>query len=546
MFAKSEPESLDPALLETFADGELIRLVKRGDDNALGVLLRRHHEALYRFCLHLTSNHDDAEDVSQESMARAITRLDTLQTGSAFRGWLFSIARNLSIDSHRRRRRLVPLPDEEIGPLPLPLHDYSPYERLETNEEYQTVAQALSKLKKNHQTVLMLREVEGLSYAEIARRLDLSESAVETLLFRARRRLREEYSRSAFPIPALAFLGGLRTLAGRLASPFSGAPLAAKVAAGALVIGGAAIGTPHLIPVLHDAASGIGGLVAAPTALSPHASVSRPSHTGITTPGGNSTRPAHGSTSHRAGSHTSASRVGHHGTRDAQTTPIGGQRRTETKRGQNTSGLLGSPARHGHAGNSAVTGASGVTVAGNVGTASRGHIIGVHNSGTTAVGSTGRGATEGTTRTGGHRGSPPVVIAAFPGATPTPARRTAHHTSPVATARSTPLPVTGTPPVAPVGTAKVKLPVTVPPATSVLATVTSVVATVSSVTHGPKATVGTAVAKVQTAVATLVPRVSTPPVKVPTLPLPKVKPTVPPLPLPTLTPLPLPTLAPLP
>jgi RNA polymerase sigma factor (sigma-70 family) len=60
-------------------------------------------------------------------------------------------------------------------------------------EEHQTVAQALSRLAQRHKEVLLLREVEGLSYGDIGQRLNVSHSAVETLLFRARRRLREEY-----------------------------------------------------------------------------------------------------------------------------------------------------------------------------------------------------------------------------------------------------------------------------------------------------------------------------------------------------------------
>jgi RNA polymerase sigma-70 factor (ECF subfamily) len=265
MYATVEPEPIDTSYLEVLSDTDLVRMVKTGSDAALGVLLRRHREALYRFCLHLTQNRDDAEDVCQESLARAITRVDSLQAGSAFRSWLFSIARNLSIDSHRSRKRICPMPDEEITPLPLPLHADSPYERIEISEEYQTVAQALSKLKKNHQTVLMLREVEGMSYAEIAQRLDISQSAVETLLFRARKRLREEYGKTGAPLPVFAFLAHLRGLLTRLASPFTGAPLVAKVVATAVMIGGAVLATPHTLPILH-AASGVFHQSAVPAA----------------------------------------------------------------------------------------------------------------------------------------------------------------------------------------------------------------------------------------------------------------------------------------
>lgn len=217
----------------------------------MDVLLCRHREALLRFCLHLTGNRDDAEDVCQESLARAMTRVATLQSEAAFRSWLFSIARNLAVDTHRRVKRNCPLPDEEA--MPLPVMEENPFERVEIDEERQTVVEALSKLKKNHQTVLMLREVEGLSYAAIARRLDLSQSAVETLLFRARRRLREEYGKTA--VPVLAGLRAARGLLSRPLSPLVGSPLAAKVALTALVVGGMVAGTPGLLPLAPVAAS---------------------------------------------------------------------------------------------------------------------------------------------------------------------------------------------------------------------------------------------------------------------------------------------------
>lgn len=188
MLARRESDDV-----HNLSDSELIRRFKLGSDEALETLLGRHSDALYGYCSMLLRNREDAEDVCQESMTRAITRVDTLESEGSFRSWLFSIARNLSMDSFRRRRHIVPMPDDEN--MPAPLHGDSPQLGLETREEYQTVAQAMEKLAASHRRVLMLREVEGLSYADIAQQLDTSKSAVETLLFRARRRLKDEYSR---------------------------------------------------------------------------------------------------------------------------------------------------------------------------------------------------------------------------------------------------------------------------------------------------------------------------------------------------------------
>ncbi len=231
--------------LHGLSDGELVLRLKLGNAEALNVLLNRHSEALYRFCSHIASSREDAEDVCQEAMARAITRVDSLQTGGAFRGWLFSIARNLAMDSYRSRRRICPLTEEEQGVLPRA--EESPEERVEVREEQQTVAEALGKLAQSHQRVLVLREVEGLSYNEIADELDVSQSAVETLLFRARRRLREEYSKSA-ALPGALVLGALRSLAERMA-PIAGVPLLKGGLVTAAILGGV-VATPRVAATL--------------------------------------------------------------------------------------------------------------------------------------------------------------------------------------------------------------------------------------------------------------------------------------------------------
>jgi RNA polymerase sigma factor (sigma-70 family) len=225
---------------DAIGDAELLRYFRRGDQSALDVLMERHRDALFRFCYHLTGNREDAEDVCQETLARAMTRVRTLQSDSAFRSWLFSIARNLSIDTHRRKKRTTTMPDDEA--MPIQLFTETPQDRVEVAEERQTVAEAMGKLAQSHQRVLVLREVEGMSYAAIAEQLDVSQAAVETLLFRARRRLKEEYHKSA--APALALIAGLRELILKAAGPVAGGTMA-KLAMTAAMVGSAALSLPQ-------------------------------------------------------------------------------------------------------------------------------------------------------------------------------------------------------------------------------------------------------------------------------------------------------------
>lgn len=246
MYARVEREELHER-----SDTDLVRLLKLGHDKALTHLLWRHSDALYRFCCHLTATREDAEDICQETLARAITRVETLQSAGAFRSWLFSIARNLAIDSYRSTRRVCPLPDEENAPVFL--YDDNPQDRIEMGEEHATVGEALARLAQSHQRVLLLREVDGLSYAEIADEMEVSKSAVETLLFRARRRLKEEYSKGE-AVPGLGVLGLLRGLSARL-TPLTGLPLAKGALVTAVVLGGTAAATHRVLRAPHHGAS---------------------------------------------------------------------------------------------------------------------------------------------------------------------------------------------------------------------------------------------------------------------------------------------------
>lgn len=232
--------------LDCLADADLICRFQRGHEDALEILLRRHSDDLYKFCRHLVTNTQDAEDIYQESMVRAIDRVESLKSGGAFRGWLFRIARNLSVDFFRSHRRTCQLPDEDNAPSPF--HVDGPHNQVEVGEEHRTVAGALRRLALRHQKVLLLREVEGLTYSEIGTRLDISQSAVETLLFRARRRLREEYYKTEGSVSGFAILSLLRGVLSRPMGPASGSVAVGKAAVTAVVLGGTVLCAAHVVP----------------------------------------------------------------------------------------------------------------------------------------------------------------------------------------------------------------------------------------------------------------------------------------------------------
>ena len=146
-------------------------------------LYRRHRGDVYRFVLRDVRNPDDAEDVTQAAFLNAFRALQRGSKPEKPRAWLFTIAQNVT---RRRFRSRAAHPYEvELDPDAL----IAPQPEAPSAAE---IREALQRLRPNQRAVLVLREIGGLSYAEVAETLGLTVSAVETLLFRSRRALREE------------------------------------------------------------------------------------------------------------------------------------------------------------------------------------------------------------------------------------------------------------------------------------------------------------------------------------------------------------------
>ncbi len=206
-------------------------------------LYRLHRGDVYRFVLRDLRNPDDAEDVTQTAFLNAYRALQRGSQPEKPRPWLFTIAQNVT---RRRFRSRAARPYEvELDPDAL----VAPQSEAPSAAE---IRDALRRLRPNQRAVIVLREIGGLSYAEIAETLGLSVSAVETLLFRSRRALREELA-AAEERPAVVRFGGLvlwplpaalSDAAGSVAAWLGRHALTAKLAgaAGALVLGtGAAV-----------------------------------------------------------------------------------------------------------------------------------------------------------------------------------------------------------------------------------------------------------------------------------------------------------------
>jgi RNA polymerase sigma factor (sigma-70 family) len=183
---------------------DLIAAVRRGDDAAFAELYGMYRQPIHRFVQRRVGDHGRAEDVTQEIFISALRRLRSTDAAIAFKPWIYEIAKNACIDHARsaKRGREVPLePDPEVVPaggrrVPLSLVG-APYHQVQAKQQLADLCGAFGGLSDAHHQILVMRELEGRSYSEIAERLGMTPAMVESTLFRARRKLGQEYDQIA-------------------------------------------------------------------------------------------------------------------------------------------------------------------------------------------------------------------------------------------------------------------------------------------------------------------------------------------------------------
>ena len=171
-------------MLRSVPDEQLVKRCLAGDARAAESLFSRHQDYVYRLCFGMLGHPQDAEDAAQEAFVRALSRLESFKGGAAFRTWLHRVTVTTCLDQLRRRKSTVPL--DETPEVEEP-RQAMPEVRLEVEE-------ALNHLDPGERAALVLREVEGLSYTEMAELLDCSVEAVRSRLYRARQHFRRIYA----------------------------------------------------------------------------------------------------------------------------------------------------------------------------------------------------------------------------------------------------------------------------------------------------------------------------------------------------------------
>jgi len=183
---------LSKALRPETDETELLERAKKGDSHAFSALVERYQRRVVGVALAVVHNQDDALELAQETFVRAYENLGKFESRSSFSTWLYRIAANLAIDFRRREGRHVVLRGEdaenEFSRLPSPSGDS--FKALSRRELNQRLNNALKELTPEHRAVILLREVEGLSYDEISEILQCPRGTVMSRLHYARNHLR--------------------------------------------------------------------------------------------------------------------------------------------------------------------------------------------------------------------------------------------------------------------------------------------------------------------------------------------------------------------
>ena len=196
------------------SDTELVSAAQRGDRGALERLLERHQGRVYRFGKRMCRGEEDAKDVLQETLLAAVRTLPDFRGGSSLSTWLYTIARSFCI-KQRRRSKFAPESVESLdvgepskAAMQLADPGRGPDEALDGRRLEAALDDAIGALEPRYREVLVLRDVEGLSAAEVAEVLDLSVEAVKSRLHRARVAVRERVAPALHPGPEMQAVPG--------------------------------------------------------------------------------------------------------------------------------------------------------------------------------------------------------------------------------------------------------------------------------------------------------------------------------------------------
>jgi RNA polymerase sigma factor (sigma-70 family) len=176
-------------------EAQIIERIQAGESEAFEALVLEYQKYVYNLAFRMVGNEEDALDMSQEAFLKAFDHIGDFHGFSKFSVWLYRLTSNVCIDFLRKKKNrpessLVYINDDgEEQDVEIPDIRYAPETKLEKKQLQESLNKALEKLSPNFREIILLREINGLSYEEIGEALSLESGTVKSRLFRARKML---------------------------------------------------------------------------------------------------------------------------------------------------------------------------------------------------------------------------------------------------------------------------------------------------------------------------------------------------------------------
>lgn len=182
--------------LDSAQEREIVLRCQKGDADAMGTLIIQYQHWVYNIAYGILGHHQDAEDIAQDAFLSAWENIGKFQFRSRFSTWLYRIVKNKCLNhiDQYQRRKTDPTEIDDSQPW-VPLNTLTPEDEALRTEERDIVHAALAKLKESHKEILVLRELQELSYEEISEILECTLGRVKSRLHEARKALKEELER---------------------------------------------------------------------------------------------------------------------------------------------------------------------------------------------------------------------------------------------------------------------------------------------------------------------------------------------------------------
>lgn len=193
---RAEPRVETPPATAPVDEMELVNQARQGDLAAYDELVKRYQERIYATVYHMTSNHEDANDLAQEAFIKAFHALKSFKGGSSFYTWVYRIAVNKTINFLKQRKNKAQMSLDDIDfnaehdpDLVALISDKTPRREVNLAELQEKLNVAMQKLSEPHRLVVTLHDVQGLSHEEIAKIMECNIGTVRSRLFYARQQL---------------------------------------------------------------------------------------------------------------------------------------------------------------------------------------------------------------------------------------------------------------------------------------------------------------------------------------------------------------------